>query len=52
MARSLRPAEVAFLPGRDAGAAAEDGRFSEDRLDTAVERALEANVARLKELRE
>jgi lon-related putative ATP-dependent protease len=43
---------LALLSGRDAGAPGRDGRFPEGSFNAAVERALEANIARLKELRE
>jgi hypothetical protein len=43
---------LALLSGRDAGMPGPDGRFREGTFNAAVERALEANVARLKELRE
>jgi predicted ATP-dependent protease len=43
---------LTLLSGRDAGVPGEDGRFPEGTLNAAVERALEANAARLKELRE
>jgi predicted ATP-dependent protease len=42
---------LTLLSGRDAGAPGPDGRFPEGSFNAAVERALEANVARLKELR-
>jgi lon-related putative ATP-dependent protease len=43
---------LTLLSGRDAGAPGPDGRFPEGSFNAAVERALEANVARLKELRD
>jgi lon-related putative ATP-dependent protease len=43
---------LSLLSGRDAGAPRRDGRFPEGTFNAAVESALEANVARLKELRE
>jgi lon-related putative ATP-dependent protease len=43
---------LALLSDRAAGAPGPDGRFPEGTFNAAVERALEANVARLKELRE
>jgi lon-related putative ATP-dependent protease len=42
---------LALLSGLQAGAPGKDGRFAEGTFNAAVERALEANVARLKELR-
>ena len=38
---------LALLSGRDAGVRGSDGRFPEDTFNAAVERALEANAARL-----
>jgi lon-related putative ATP-dependent protease len=43
---------LALLSGRDAGVARRDGRFAEGTFNASVEQALEAHVARLKELRE
>jgi lon-related putative ATP-dependent protease len=43
---------LALLSGREAGAPDRDGRFPEGTFNAAIERALEANVARLKELRQ
>ncbi len=43
---------LALLSGREAGTPGRDGRFPEGTFNAAVERALEANVARLRELRE
>jgi predicted ATP-dependent protease len=43
---------LALLSGRDAGMPGSDGRFPDGTFNAAVERALEANAARLKELRE
>ena len=41
---------MALLTGREAGARGEDGRFPPGSVNAAVEAALEANIARLKEL--
>ena len=43
---------LTLLSGRDAGAPGPDGRFPAGSVNAAVEQALEANAARLKELRE
>jgi lon-related putative ATP-dependent protease len=43
---------LTLLSGREAGVPGRDGRFPEGSFNAAVERALEANAARLKELRE
>jgi lon-related putative ATP-dependent protease len=43
---------LSLLSGRDAGAPRRDGRFPEGTFNATVESALEANVARLKELRD
>ena len=42
---------IALLTGRPAGEPGRDGRFPEDSVNGAVQRALAANLARLKELR-
>jgi lon-related putative ATP-dependent protease len=43
---------LALLSGREAGEPRRDGRFPEGTFNAAVEQALDASVARLKELRE
>jgi lon-related putative ATP-dependent protease len=43
---------LSLLSGRDAGTPGRDGRFPQGSFNAAVDRALEASVARLKELRE
>jgi len=43
---------LALLSGREAGTPGPDGRFPDGSFNAAVERALEANLARLKELHE